>query len=92
MRILRWLNWADTLQRGKEKKLYNSPQCRERSLRKNSYSSIHEERRANQIKSIIGARCNIYTPFSNLLARGFSVLPVIRSGTTNTESFGKDLK
>jgi hypothetical protein len=92
MQILRWLNWADTLQHGKEKKLYNSPQCRERSLRKNSYSSIHEERRANQIKSIIGARCNIYTPFSNLLARGFSVLPVIRSGTTNTESFGKDLK
>jgi hypothetical protein len=52
IRILRWLNWADTLQRCKEQKLYNSPQCRDYSLRKYSYLSIHEERRAKQIKLI----------------------------------------
>jgi hypothetical protein len=33
------------------------------------YSSIHEERRANQ-HLYKGARCDIYTLFSNLLASG----------------------
>jgi len=42
MRILRQLNSANThFNAAIECKLYNSPHCREHSLRKYEYSSIH---------------------------------------------------
>jgi hypothetical protein len=69
MRILRQKNEQIHFDPAIECKLYNSPHCREHSLRKYKYSSIHEERRANQLNyKRLG--CDIYNLFSNLLARG----------------------
>ena len=67
------------------------PHCREHSLRENNYSSIHEERRANQIL-IIGARCQYLYPVYPFNGKKFLSLRSGVLGTTNAESFGKDLK
>jgi hypothetical protein len=74
-----------------ECKLYNSPHCREHSLRENNYSSIHEERRANQIL-IIWARCRYLYPVFPFNGKKFLSLPSDGLWTTKAESFRKDLK
>jgi len=47
MRFLHWKIGEVHYDAAIECKLYNSPHCREHSLRWYKYSSIHEERRAS---------------------------------------------